>query len=91
MTKLIIVNKWLAEAKARDLKAESRGYNAEFSDLASIDGEPDQMGFIGEIAKETEKAICLSTEVADCTGGVRNWNVWFPKSQIIKIGEIEIK
>lgn len=89
MKDLIIVKKWLAEAKARDLKFESNGYDAQFFSLTRIEGEDDQVGFIGEIAKETEKAISLKTEICDCMGNERKWCVWLPKSQIIKTTKVE--
>lgn len=89
MRKIVIVNKWLANAKSRDLSAESGSYNAEFSDLVNVEGADDQIGFIGEISRETEKAVCLATEVADVTGDARSWRVWFPKSQIVRVLDMQ--
>lgn len=89
MKDMIIVKKWLANAKARDLKAESRGYAAEFTELSTTEKE-DEFGFLGEIKRETEKAVALETLICDCMGDERTWTVWFPKSQIIKTVKTEV-
>lgn len=87
--KAITVKKWLANAKANDLQAKSGSYCAEFTQICAIKDHDDQLGFVGEIVKETEKAVCLSTEITDVTGNSRAWNVWFPKSQILATLEVE--
>ena len=86
---LIIVKKWLAEAKARDLKAESRGYGAEFTEITTTPNN-DELGFIGTITCETEKAIAIETAICDVMGNERNWTVWLPKSQIIRQAQTEL-
>lgn len=86
---IIIVKKWLAEAKARDLKAESRGYGAEFTELATTTND-NELGFVGTITRETEKAIAIETAICDVMGNERNWTVWLPKSQIIRQAKTEL-
>lgn len=87
--KVITVKKWLVKAKASALKAESGSFAAEFTQICGVKGHDDQLGFMGEIVRETEKAVCFSTEITDAMGNDRDWDVWLPKSQIIATLEVK--
>lgn len=89
MKNVIIVKKWLLRTKIQDLARESGSYNAEFTEICEIKDGKDSIGIIGDIVRETEKAVCLSTQITDVMGNDRSWNVWFPKSQIIKTTNVK--
>lgn len=80
----ITLKRWIFDK----IQSEAARYNR-FIDTTYVDGyyadtEKDQVTAIGNIIKETEKAIQIEFSTGSIDGNCNGWKAWVPKSQIVK-------
>lgn len=80
---IIEMKRWIYDKISEDAKRYNTFIDVEHVNGYYADTEKDTVKAIGEILKETEKAIQVKFSTGSVVGSYKGWTAWLPKSQLI--------
>lgn len=80
----IILKRWIYDKISADAMKYNRYIDCKYFDGYYVNKENDTVSAIGEVIKETEKAMQIKFATGYADGSCKGWIAWVPKSQIVK-------